>query len=346
VSRSKSRKFSGKATLRDVAREAGVSVATVSYVLNNTGSVSDQVRKQVKSAIKLRGYVPNLSAQAMRTGRTKTIGMILPDLRNPFFPELAQSVENAARSNDLAVFLVDTQESQTAEAEGIFKLIQYGVEGIVWCPSSDMDYFKEYSADTPVVVIDRPLPNYDNVYSDYIKGGKLLAQHILSEGHCKIGLISGPQSFESAAQRRRGFLDELGNSAEVVWEVENSFSMELGDETRARLLQQDVSVVVAANDMIAIAAIKILNQNKIKVPETISIVGFDDIPWSDIVQPPLTTIKQPLSELGKEAVNLLMRRIENPEASKKSVVLDVDIVIRQSVRMIETVDNETGLEST
>lgn len=338
VSRSKSRKFSGKVTLRDVAREAGVSVATVSYVLNNTGSVSENVRKQVRIAVKLLGYVPNLSAQAMRTGRTKTIGMILPDLRNPFFPELAQSVENAARNNDLAVFLVDTQESQTAEAEGIFKLIQYGVEGIVWCPSSDIDYFKEYSTDIPVVIIDRPLPNYDNVYSDYIKGGKLLAQYILSEGHRKIGLISGPQSFESALQRRRGFLEELGSSAEVIWEVENSFSMELADETRAKLLQQDVSVVVAANDMIAIAAIKILNQNKIKVPETISIVGFDGIPWSDIVQPPLTTMKQPLSELGKEAVNLLMRRIENPEASMKSVILDVDLIVRESVRTLNKGD--------
>lgn len=322
---------SGKVTLRDVAKASGVSVATVSYVLNDTGSVGEKVRKQVKSAVKRLGYRPNLSAQAMRTGKTKTIGLILPDLRNPFFPELAQSVENAARNNGFAVFLVDTQESQTAEAEGIYKLIQYGVEGIVWCPSSEKDHFADYAGTVPVVVIDRPLPNYDGVYSDYVKGGKLMAQYLLAEGCGKIGMISGPQTIESAVQRRKGFLDEIDNQVEILWEVENPFSVTLCPEAVENLRRKDVSVIVAGNDMIAIGAIKSLNQNNISVPEAVSVVGFDDIPWSDIIQPPLTTMRQPISELGKEAVSLLLRRIDNPQASKRSVILDVELVVRESV---------------
>ena len=271
----------------------------------------------------------------MRTGRTKTLGIILPDLRNPFFPELAQSVENAARHNGFAVFLIDTQESATAEAEGIFKLIQHGVEGIIWCPSSDKDYFQEYAGAIPVVVIDRPLPDYDTVYSDYRKGGKLLAQYLLAEGHQKIGMISGPQTIESAVQRRLGFLEEIGTHAEIIWEVENPFSLSICPEVKEKLAEQNVSVIVAGNDMIAIGAIKTLNHLKITVPDSVSIVGFDDVPWSDIVQPPLTTMRQPLSELGKEAVNLLLRRIENPQASKKKVILDVKLIVRQSVASLK-----------
>tara|TARA_R110002073_G_scaffold335219_3_gene526639 strand:- start:16 stop:1020 length:1005 start_codon:yes stop_codon:yes gene_type:complete len=331
VTQSKKDKPPGKVTLRDVARESGVSVATVSYVLNDTGSVGEKVKKQVRTAIKRLGYRPNIAAQAMRTGRTKTIGIILPDLRNPFFPELAQSVESAARANGFAVFMVDTQESPTAEAEGIYKLIQYGVEGIVWCPSSDKDYFKEYNGAVPVVVIDRPLPDYDTVYSDYVKGGHLMARYLLDQGHQTVGLISGPQSIESAAQRRQGFLQGIGDQASLQWEVENPFSINLCPEAVAALLKKDVSVVVAGNDMIAIGAIKLFHQHNIKVPEEISVVGFDDIPWSEIVQPALTTMHQPIGELGKEAVNLLMRRIDNPKASRKSVILDVALVARQSV---------------
>ena len=333
--RKKNAKPHGRVTLRDVAKESGVSVATVSYVLNSTGSVGDKVKKLVRSAVKRLGYTPNLSAQAMRTGRTKTLGIILPDLRNPFFPELAQSVENAARHNGFAVFLIDTQESATAEAEGIFKLIQHGVEGIIWCPSSDKDYFQEYAGAIPVVVIDRPLPDYDTVYSDYRKGGKLLAQYLLAEGHQKIGMISGPQTIESAVQRRLGFLEEIGTHAEIIWEVENPFSLSICPEVKEKLAEQNVSVIVAGNDMIAIGAIKTLNHLKITVPDSVSIVGFDDVPWSDIVQPPLTTMRQPLSELGKEAVNLLLRRIENPQASKKKVILDVKLIVRQSVASLK-----------
>ncbi|PCJ31461.1 MAG: LacI family transcriptional regulator [Alphaproteobacteria bacterium] len=331
MAHNKNNKPPGRVTLRDVAKESGVSVATVSYVLNDSGSVGNKVKEQVRSTINRLGYTPNFSAQAIRTGRTKTLGIIIPDLKNPFFPELAQSVESAARDSGFAVFLVDTQESVEAEAEGISKLIKHGVEGIIWCPSSEKDCFKKYAGSIPVVVIDRPLPNYDTVYSDYSKGGKLLAQYLLSEGHRKIGLISGPQTIESAAQRRKGFLEEIGIQAEIIWEIENPFSIKLCPEAVSELKKQAVSVIVAGNDMIAIGAIKTLNKLKINVPESVSVVGFDDVPWSDIVHPSLTTIRQPLSELGKEAVNLLLRRIGNLTASKKSVILDVQLVVRDSV---------------
>ena len=330
--KNKSNKIKRKVTLRDVGEEAGgVSVATVSNVLNNTGSVGDAVKKQVLDAIEKLNYRPNKTAQAMKTGRTKTLGLVLPDLTNPFFPELAQSAEEQARKKGYSVILIDTQGNIETEKKGIQQLSQYGVDGILWCPITSNDILTECAPNIPAVVIDRPVPNYDSVSSDYISGEKMIAEYVIQQGHNKIGIACGPQKLDSAKQRMHSFLDCIQNHADIVWVEENEYSMTLNQNLKKRALANDVSLIVAGNDLIAISLMALLMESGLNVPDDISVIGFDDIPWCSIVSPKLTSIRQPTNQMGQEAVNTLLRRIEEPEMPKLSVLLDVSLSIRSSV---------------
>lgn len=159
------------ATVKDIAAAVGVSVATVSNVLNDRPNVGRVIRQKVLRAAKRMGYRPNRAAQAMRTGRTRAIGLVLPDLTNPFFPELAQAVENTARSLGLLVCLVDSQGRAEGEADGFALLMQHAVDGIIWCPIGPRLPAYLHNAARPVVLIDRPRPGFPVVHSDYLMGG-------------------------------------------------------------------------------------------------------------------------------------------------------------------------------
>lgn len=320
-----------KPTLKDVAREAGVAVSTVSYVINNTSAISEEVKKRVFEVIERIGYLPNSAAKAMRTGKSLAIGLILPDLGNPFFPELAQSVENTAREHRYSTFLVDTDISHEIEKESIERLIQRGVDGIVWFPTTQEDTMSEYESDIPVVVMDRALGHYDTVIPNHRKGGELQAEFLLQQGHRRVGMITGPLSVDNMKLRRDGFIDKISKQGEVIWETENPFSMTLTAKAIEHLLQQDVTAIVAGNDLIAIGAIRELSNAGISVPDDISVVGFDDIPWGKWISPPLTTIRMPVAELGSEAVHFLLRRLENPGAPIRSLTIDVELIVRESV---------------
>ncbi|PCK07512.1 MAG: LacI family transcriptional regulator [Alteromonadaceae bacterium] len=319
-------------TLKDVAKDVGVSVATVSYVLNNSGSVGEAVREKVLAAVERLNYRPNRQAQAMRTGLSRSIGLVLPDLTNPFFPELAQKVENEARSRGIIVILIDTQNCPEAEKQGLIMLGQQSVDGIIWCPVGDTAPSTLKEARCPVVLIDRPIAGFDVVQSDYRVGGALAAEHAIALGHKRVGLLSGPSSVASAVQRRAGFLERASNNLEVIWDINVPFTTELTDEARERLRAKDVTMVVAAADLIAVGAMNYLGESGLKVPQDISLIGFDDIPWAIILRPKLTTISQPTAEIGREAVEVLAQRIKDPQKPVRSVVLEVELKVRDSTR--------------
>jgi len=320
-----------KPTLKDVASKAGVAVSTVSYVINNNSSISDVVKKRVFKVIEQLGYVPNSSAQNMRTGRSMIIGLVIPDIVNPFFPELAQSVENSAREYGYSTIIVDTNLDNKIESESIDRLIECGVDGIVCFPTSQIDPFQDKNTKIPKVIIDRLLNKYDTVIPNHKQGGKLQAEYLLSLGHKKIGMINGPLNVDNMKLRRDGFIDEIADKAEIVWEVENPFSMEITSEVKKHLLKNDVTAIVSGNDMIAIGAMEFLKESNIKIPEEISLVGFDNIPWGQWLSSKLTTISLPVSELGSEAVRFLLRRINRPTAPILNLSIDVNMVIRESV---------------
>jgi len=324
-------------TVKDIAAAVGVSVATVSNVLNGRPNVGRATRQQVLRVAKQLAYRPNRAAQAMRTGRTRAIGLVLPDLTNPFFPELAQAVENTARSRGLLVCLVDSQSRPEGEADGFALLMQHAVDGIIWCPLGPRLPAQLRNLARPVVLIDRPRPGYAVVHSNYLMGGRLLAQYALRMGHTRVGLLSGPQHIESARQRRDGFVTAFPRSIDIAWEVCVGFDGVLTAAARAALRQRrKATLIVAGNDLIAISAIRRLAEQGVSVPEEVSVTGFDNIRWTDLVTPRLTTIAQPVSAIGAKAVELMQERMSGEKIDSRRTIFDVELIERDSVRQLSS----------
>jgi LacI family transcriptional regulator len=322
-------------TLRDIAAMVGVSVTTVSNVINGRPNASPEIRARVLEAATALGYRPNRAARAMRTGRTSAIGLVLPDLTNPFFPELAQAVEHTARSAGLLVCLIDSQGSVEGEADGFSLLMQHAVDGVIWCPlgAASPATLKQFTK--PIVLIDRPRPDYDVVQADYAMGGRLLADYALKMGHRTIGLLSGPSGIESARQRRDGFVRAHPRSLKIAWEVNVAFD---GTLTRAATTaltgRRRATLVVCGNDLIAISAIRFLGERGLRVPQDVSVTGFDNIRWTDVVTPRLTTVAQPIGAIGAKAVEVMKERMCGASLVSRRTIFDVALVERDSVRRI------------
>lgn len=322
-------------TVKDIAAAVGVSVATVSNVLNGRPNVGREIRQQVLKVAKQLGYRPNRAAQAMRTGRTRAIGLVLPDLTNPFFPELAQAVENTARGTGLLVCLIDSQGQVDGEADGFALLAQHAVDGVIWCPLGPRLPASVRHFPRPIVLIDRPRPGYDVVQSDYAMGGRLLAEYALRMGHRRIGLLSGPPRIESARQRRDGFVDAFPRVLRIAWEINVGFDGALTAEAvRALTRRRAATLVVCGNDLIAISAIRCLSAHGLRVPEDLSVTGFDNIRWTDVVTPRLTTIAQPVGAIGAKAVEVMKARLSGAASVGQRTLFDVALVERDSVRRI------------
>ena len=320
-----------KVTTKDIALRAGVSKATVSYVLNGTGSVSPETAQRIRELTKEMGYQENRLAKATRTGTTHTIGLVLPDLCNPFFPEMAQSVVETASSHGYSIFLVDARNSFDEEELGLRRLNEYAVDGIIWCPLDDR-YIDKHTFGCPVVVTDRFVEGFDCVYADSMKGGQLQAQIVNQKGHKHIGLISGPERSTSSRNRRAGFYKEVNKNTHIDWDFSLEYTLDIPYDIGQKILASQVTCVAAANDTLAIGLLRLYHSAGIRVPEDVSIIGFDDISWSNLVSPPLSTIKLPIRDMGKEAFDMLIRRIKSPEEENKSLILDVSILERESVR--------------
>ena len=320
-------------TLKDIATAVGVSVSTVSNVLHDRPNVGGDIRRKVLRAAKTLGYRPNGAAQAMRTGRSRAIGLVLPDLTNPFFPELAQSIENTARSFGLIVCLIDSQGRPDGEADGLALLMQHAVDGIIWCPLGPKlpEHLKNFAH--PIVLIDRPHPGFDVVHSDYVMGGRLLAQYAVRMGHTRIGLLSGPRALESARQRRDGFVHALPRAAKILWEVCVDFDGQLNKEAiHALTHRRGATLIACGNDLIAVSATRHLLERGARVPEDVSLTGFDNIRWADLSTPRLTTIAQPLGPIGAKAVEIVRERMSDPSPVSRRTIFDVMLVERDSVR--------------
>lgn len=322
-------------TIKDLAARVGVSVATVSNVLNDKPNVGAAVRARVLRAAAELGYRPHRAAQAMRQGRTRAIGLVLPDLTNPFFPQLAQAVENTARHLGLLVCLIDSQGDAQGESDGLLMLSQHGVDGVIWCPVGPLVPAPLRSLDRPVVLIDRPRPGFAAVHSNYHLGGELLARYALQQGHARVGLLSGPKDLESARQRRDGFARAFPKRIKIAWEARVGFDGILTREARDALLRrQRATLIVAANDLIAINSIHFLAEHNVRVPDDVSVTGFDDISWAKVVSPRLTTIAQPLAAIGTRAVELLQERMSGSKIPSRATVFDVTLIERESVKNI------------
>jgi LacI family transcriptional regulator len=313
-------------TLKDIAKVAGVSAQTVSCVVNDTGSVSEEVRERIRVIAARMGYLPNKSAQAMRTGRSRTLGLVVSDMRNPFFPALARAVEQAAAEAGYALLLVDTHGPKTDAAERISTLKMHAVDGVLTT---------EYSPPigqlgVPTVVIGGPEKGIDSIRSDDESGGALVADHLLRKGHRKIGLVTSPVG-GCVPIRRATLIDRFSEKGTIAWEVYTPLSETITGDVRAMLLRDDVTAIACSTDIIAIGVVRALKEHGREVPRDVSVIGFDDIPWASIVTPALTTIVQPVVGLGRGAIDLLVARIEKRDRRARHLKLAVSLTERDTV---------------
>ncbi len=320
-----------RVTIKDVAERAGVSIATVSYVINDTGSVSEATAERVRDCIDELGYRVNSLAVAHRTGRTKTIVLALPDLSNPFCPEIAKGVQSAARSAGFAVVLLDANSDGDLERDSIARVADRMPEGLVWVPLGDSSWTPE-EIGIPVVAIDAWGVDFDTVRADVRDGGARQGLHMIECGHRRVGLVSGPSWSATAHARHEGLIDAIGSQVDVAWDVALPYSSNLDDRLVATMLASDVTCIATANDIQAIGVLKALHRNGRSVPDDVSVIGFDDVPLAALMSPGLSTVRLPIEEMGRTAFELLCRRIDAPGREREEVVLPVDFVERESSR--------------
>jgi len=318
-------------TLKEVARAAGVSLASASYAVNGTGSLGEATREHVLRTASKLGYRQNLNARAMRTGSTRALGLVLPDLNNPFFPALAQSVIQTARGYGYSVFVTDTEGSEELETQSLRLLVEHGVDGIVWFPIGDKNTAGSLIEDVPTVVIDRTLPGIESIQADYAAGGRLAAEHLVNAGHRSIGVISGPTDILSMRERCNAASGYIRQHAELAFQVTNGFSIDLEPKVKDAIKSRGATAVFVGADLIALGVMQYGRSIGILVPDKLSVVGFDDIPWAQISQPPLTTVEIPVGDMAAEAVEAVLKKSRDQGEPRRKIVFDMSLVERGSV---------------
>ncbi len=310
------------ATLRDIATIAGVSVQTVSLVINNSGSISQTVRDRVQDVARRLGYIPNKSAKAMRTGRSQTLGLIIDDLGHPYWAEYAQEVERAAAAQHYAVLLIDAHD-ESAEPR-IDALRTHPVDGVitaVYTPAVKR-------LDLPIVVISSAARDRDSVTSNNLAGGWMVIDHLLARGHSRFALVTSPRTV-GVPDRRKGFVERLAHS-KVLWELETPIEETIPAEFASLVARKRPTAIVCWNDTIAVGVLRALHDLKIDVPDEISVIGYDDISWAKVVTPALTTVRQPFDVAAQRAMELLTKRMADPGRDTQHVEIDVVLVERES----------------
>lgn len=334
-----------KITIKDIARLAGVSTTTVSKVINNKDeSISQATRDRITSLMKEYDYTPSTVARSLVTKKTNTIGLIIPDIRNPFFPELARGVEDRANSAGYNIIFCNTDNKIEKEDEYLKILAEKMVDGIIMAASSKRDErlatVKGYSV--PVVLVDRDIDvemDYvkGRVFTDNFKGALIAVEHMINQGVKKILFISGPLTNKASIERLEGYkyaLKENGLEYDEGYLLEGEFNEDWGWEAARDAVETgiDFDGIFCGNDLIAIGAVKSLKEIGLSVPEDISVIGFDDIYVSRLIEPELTTVRQPKYEMGFEAVEMLLRILEGKRLKDVRLILQPDLIIRDSVR--------------
>jgi DNA-binding LacI/PurR family transcriptional regulator len=326
-----------KPTIYDVAREAGVSIATVSKVLNNTGRIGEDTRKKVMKVMNELNYQPSVVASALTGKSTYTIGLLIPDLANPFFAEIARHIEDFSQLNGYSVMMCSTDYDPEKEAKYISLLRQKSVDGIILASRfKNKEVLKDLiNHHFPLALIDLNLPEFplDSVEIDHFQGGYLVTHHLLSLGHRTIGVIA--EESRSSQERIRGYrqaLEEAGLAFEESYVLTTDFTVEGSKNGALKLfaLKNRPTAILACNDLLAIGVTQALRELGLSIPAEVSVTGFDNTILASATNPPLTTVDQPKLEMGRQVVELLIKNIEGKAGSKQRIILLPEIVVRQS----------------
>jgi len=329
------------ASLTDVARRAHVSIATVSRVINNSDKVVPATRALVNKAMTELGYKPNRVARRLRQkgGMRHLLGLIIPDIQNPFFAEMARGVEDVAYANKFAVMLCNSDEDLKKEEFYIDVLQSESVDGIILPPINERDpaVFKLIETGLPVVTVDRSLAHraMDKVEVDNRRGAFEAVEHLIKLGHKRIGLIAGRLNVSTSRERRGGYEDALAaHKLPMLAEYirGGDFKQASGRAMAQELLGLSTppSALFVLNNLMTVGALEAIHQRKLKIPRDIAIIGFDDLPWAEALDPPLTVVRQPAYEVGQAAAELLIKRLNDPGRSETHLRLLPKLVIRSS----------------
>lgn len=327
------------ATMKDVAEKSGVSVATVSHVINKTRFVSQEITDRVNRAVRELNYYPSVVAQSLKNNRTKTIGMMVPNNSNPFFADLVRGVEDACYDRGYNLILCNTDDHSGKQLNYLKVLVAKQVDGLIVVATDREDEMAGLLArqSVPVSLIDRDVPGLDADYfrSDNELGGYLATRHLIDLGHERIGIITGPEKLNTSIRRIAGFhraMGEAGLKVRVQWQATGNFSSSGGYAAMKQLLalSDRPSAIVAGNDLMAVGSLCAAYESGFKVPDDISVVGYDDILLASHTCPPLTTVSQPKHKLGQMTAKALLARIENSDLPNQSVLLAPRLVIRNS----------------
>lgn len=332
-------------TVLDVAKLAGVAPITVSRVINNAGYISLETKEKVEAAIQELGYVPNTIARGLRSKRTNTLALVVADITNPYFTSMARGVEDVAGSNGYTVIYCNTDESEAKEDRYANILVQRQVDGVLLVPACGNARTVRYmdGNNISVVVLDRRISEKETnlVCSDSENGARELTDLLVKLGHQKIAIITGPDNVSTATDRVVGYRQALQNAglSENEQVYYGGFNQQTGYESTkiAMRSSKKPTAIFAANNFILIGVVKALRELNLRVPEDVSVVGFDDFPESMLIEPFFTVAIQPAYEMGQKAAELLIKLI-NGEISKEcqKIVLPTEIKVRKSTGPVST----------
>ncbi|MEV0902400.1 LacI family DNA-binding transcriptional regulator [Actinoplanes sp. NPDC049802] len=328
------------ARIEDVAAHAGVSAGTVSNVLNRPQAVAVKTRQRVLAAIAELGYLPNEAARSLAAGRSRTIGLIVPDVTNPFFADVTRGAEQIADQRDVVVMLYNSGESVEREQRYFGRLEIQRVQGVLVSPVRRADAAVDdlVRRGTPVVLLDRGTGRHGLccVSVDDHTGGRLAAQHLVDQGHRRLAYAGGPLSVPQAAARLAG-ARQVAQSAGATVEVleTGAVSVAQGRAVGAAIAGRDPAdrprAVFCANDLLALGVLQAVTRRGLRVPGDLAIVGYDDIDYAAAAAVPLTSVRQPRAELGRVAADLLFEEIASAGQHRhRQVVFQPDLVVRQS----------------
>lgn len=336
-----------RTTIKDIAQKTGLSITTVSLVLNGKAKkISEESKELVLKVAKELNYRPNQIAVGLVKKRTNTLGLIIPDISNIFFSELAKGVEDEGRKYDYNVILCNTNDRHDLEVEYVNVLAAKGIDGIILDMSVEDSEAKArkslsllQSYGIPAVIVDRYSDdkNFTSIYIDNQQGAYLATQYLIDLGHKRIGCVTGPSSERTSMDRLRGYRKAMQENNIPLDEeliLEGKYQFKGGYHAAKELMGKDITAIFAFNDMMAYGVARALRENNISIPDDLSLMGFDDIFFSEIFDVPLTTVRQPTYEIGQMAVRTIIDEIENGKRTCEDIVLQPKLQVRKSTRSI------------
>lgn len=331
--------MSKRVTIADVAAQAGVSLMTVSRVINGANAVSESTRQRVLAVINELGYRPSGIARSLARQRTRTLGVVVPDVSNPFFSDIVLGVEHVAYAENYNVFLCNTEEDPEREQSVLQSLEENQVEGLILCSSrlTDSELRQALQRHPATVLINRQLPGakISAVVVDYESGARMLVEQVLQAGRRRLAFLDGPASSQSRTWRESGYSKALaaaGIHHKADWVRPCAPSAAGGQQAARELLTQypEIDALLCYNDLVAVGALQAAAALGRQVPEDVVVTGFDDIALAALVTPPLTTCRVPRYELGVQAMHLLLAQIQEQAPAANPIVVPPQLIVRIS----------------